>query len=373
MLASAVALVTACHGSPATHHGAGRLTVSIGADGCAVSPRSLAAGPTTISVSEPHPSTVTEVEVGTPRRVLAEVEALAAGQHRSISLDLAAGTYTVSCPGSTLVRRQFLVTGTAPHTATPDPLAAKQLREGVTAYAGWVRRQVAALVTSTRRLDAAVRAGHAAAARALYPAARVRYERVEAVAEGFTVGAENLDTRIDGRASDVPAARWRGFHRIERSLFTLRTTAGAPRYATELDTDVGRLQRLVATAHYQPAQLMDGAVSLLEEIEKTKVTGEEERYSHLDLLDLTANLTGVQEAFVDVQAGLQLLDPALVEQLTGRFAGLDDVLVRYRDPGALGGVVPFDRLSGPDRRGLSEATLALLDPLSTVAAVLVTA
>ena len=38
--------------------------------------------------------------------------------------------------------------------------------------------------------------------------ARPYYEKIEPVAESFTVGSDNLDADIDARAGDVPAAQW---------------------------------------------------------------------------------------------------------------------------------------------------------------------
>ena len=49
---------------------------------------------------------------------------------------------------------------------------------------------------------------------------------------------------------------------------------------------VGRLHVL------QPAQVANGSVDLLGEVAKSKVTGEEERYSHTDLGDFEANVDG---------------------------------------------------------------------------------
>jgi len=49
--------------------------------------------------------------------------------------------------------------------------------------------------------------------------------------------------------------------------------------ARKLVADVEKLQGLAATAEYQPAQLANGASELLDEVGKSKVTGEEDRYS----------------------------------------------------------------------------------------------
>ncbi len=68
--------------------------------------------------------------------------------------------------------------------------------------------------------------------------------------------------------------------------------------------DVNTLAAKAATLDYQPAQLANGSVELLNEVAGSKITGEEDRYSHTDLSDFQGNLTGAYVAF-------KLLRPAL--------------------------------------------------------------
>jgi len=146
-----------------------------------------------------------------------------------------------------------------------------------------------------RTLTHAVRAGDLAKAKRLYGPARISYERIEPVAESFG----SLDPAIDARANDVaPGQRWTAFHRIEQALWAGGTTHGMARYADQLDEDIRELEQKVDAASYQPAQLANGAVELLNEVSKSKITGEEERYSHTDLVDFQANVDGARQAFV---------------------------------------------------------------------------
>ena len=59
--------------------------------------------------------------------------------------------------------------------------------------------------------------------------ARPYYEKIEPVAESFTIGKDNLDADIDARAGDVPASQWTGFHRIEKGLFQAKSLTGLAR------------------------------------------------------------------------------------------------------------------------------------------------
>ena len=86
--------------------------------------------------------------------------------------------------------------------------------------------------------------------------------------------------------------------------------------------DVNTLDSKVQTLTYQPAQLANGAVELLNEVAGSKITGEEDRYSHTDLSDFQGNLTGALVAF-------KLLKPAL--ESTGNKALATTIQQRFAD------------------------------------------
>ena len=94
-------------------------------------------------------------------------------------------------------------------------------------------------------------------------------------------------------------------------------------YADELDEDIDRLAKRVDAASYQPAQVANGAVELLNEVSKSKITGEEERYSHTDLIDFQANVDGAKEAFVLLRPVLSERDASPARTVGARFAAVD--------------------------------------------------
>ena len=61
------------------------------------------------------------------------------------------------------------------------------------------------------------------------------------------------------------------------------------------------------TVELQAVQIANGANELLGEVSASKITGEEERYSHIDLVDFEANVEGAEAAFEAVEP---LLDEA---------------------------------------------------------------
>ena len=150
----------------------------------------------------------------------------------------------------------------------------------------YLEQESAVLVSETKEFTDAVKAGDVAQAKAEFTNARVHYESIEPVAESFG----DLDPEIDAREGDVPDAEWGGFHRIEKQLWVDGNTTGMAPVADKLLTDVKELQAKIPGIDLEPAQIANGAVELLNEVAKSKVTGEEDRYSHTDLYDFAANV-----------------------------------------------------------------------------------
>jgi hypothetical protein len=100
-------------------------------------------------------------------------------------------------------------------------------------------------------LQTALQGTDLTAAQNAYMKARPYYEKIEPVAESFTVGSDNLDNDIDARVDDVPASQWEGFHRIEQGLFQTKSLTGLSTYGAGLLTDVKKLQTLTTGLGYK--------------------------------------------------------------------------------------------------------------------------
>ncbi|HEX3172882.1 MAG TPA: iron uptake system protein EfeO [Solirubrobacterales bacterium] len=226
-------------------------------------------------------------------------------------------------------------------------------------YRDYLEKNTAALVVATKPFVEAVRSGEVDEAKALYAAGRIPYERIEPVAESFG----GLDPRIDVRANDVPASEFGGFHRIEKALWVDNTTAGMAPVAEQLQADVEELQRKVKSVDLQAVQIANGANELLGEVSASKITGEEERYSHIDLVDFEANVEGAEAAFDAVEPLLSAKDPQLAEDIAAHFADLYAALEPYRRGS---GFVPYTELTKTDTRKLAQEIDALAELLSQV-------
>jgi iron uptake system component EfeO len=351
-------------------------------DECKVSHTSAKAGPITFTVANTSATGITEVELVQGQRIVGEKENLAPGLAAvSFTSTLSGGTYAVSCPGATTESIPFTVTGKAAAASTSD--AATLLTAGTKTYGEYVTTTLGDMVTAVENLQTAVDSGNVAAAKKQYALARPFYEKVESDVEGFvlpgtspTDNAGNLDYLIDMRASNLdPKVGWSGFHAIERDLWQGgRITATTKKYATDLTAHVEKLTTLAKTLTYKPEDLANGAAGLLEEVQTSKIKGEEEDFSHLDLVDFAANVEGAEQAFANLQPGLEKIDPTLTQQVADRFTAVTDALKQYQDAKQAGGYELYtSAVRTKDAASLSQVVQSLQEPLSKIAEKVATA
>ncbi len=332
--------------------------------GCVPDHTHLAAGGVTVNVTNVDATAVSEVEILSGHRIVGEKENLPPGLSGEFAVTLQSGEYTLYCPGASPERRTLTVTGKA---APVDESMAALLKTATGNYGDYVTTQVGYLLTKTKELNKTLHSGNLQKAKVAYAEARPFYEKIEPVAESFTVGKESLDADIDARINDVPKDQWSGFHRIEKGLFADESLKGLGEYGDQLVSDVKRLQKLVTDLTYQPTELANGAQELLDEVAASKITGEEERYSHIDLLDIANNVEGSEQAFAQLQPALKRIDPELTKKISQRFTALDELVGTYRSKTDPSGYVRYNALDTSDTRKLAAAVKAVQEPLSQVA------
>ena len=359
LVAASGLLLAGCGVTESTKAKAGSngVTISVTDDGCLPSPNSAKAGPLTFTVKNKNSSHVSEAELMQNGLILGEKENLTPGLSGSFSLRLQPGEYVVNCPNAKNDQATFTVTGKSSDTGTADESA----QTAVDAYDKYVNNQAKTLVARVAPFVAAVKAGDIVKAKSLYAPARTYYEMIEPVAESFG----DLDPEIDARVNDVANPKqWTGFHRIEKALWQDNSLAGMGPMADKLSADISKLQKLTASAKFQPAQIANGSVGLLDEVAKSKITGEEDRYSHTDLWDFDANVAGAREAFAVLQPVLQKKDPKLVSTINAQFGTVLKALEKYRQGGVY---VNYSTVGAADRRQLTTIVTALSESLSKVA------
>jgi iron uptake system component EfeO len=335
--------------------------VTAGDATCETTHTQIASGNRTFSVKNTG-SQITEVYVyGSGDRVIGEVENIGPSTSRDLVVELTPGRYQVACKPGMIgkgIRQPLAVTGQV--VAQP---ANAQLTAAVDGYRRFVTSETRTLSQLTVPFAAAIKAGDIARAKRLYATTRVHYERIEPIAESFP----ELDTAIDIRADGVTKGqKWTGFHRLERDLWQKGDISKDGPLADQLVADVRKLEATIATVKITPDELGNGARSLLDEVAKGKVTGEEERYSHTDLFDFQGNLDGAKTAYAELRPIVVARDPVFAKLLDDRFATLQTLLSTHATKD---GFKLYTDLTRAEIRALAARVDAVAEPLSRVTAV----
>jgi iron uptake system component EfeO len=343
--------------------GPAEITVTASDTTCALSGTEAVTGPSTFVITN-NGTKVTEFYVyGEGDRVIGEVENISPGLQRKLIVQLAQpGTYQTACkPGMVGdgIRGDFKVAGEAVRVNDEG-----RFKEASDSYKRYVISQTDALVPATEAFVTAVKAKDIAAAKAQYPTARSYYERIEPAAESFP---NDLDPRIDQREADLePGQKWTGFHRLEKDLSVTGPQPDTNAIADQLVADVKELDAGVKAPEYKidSTQIAGGAQRLLDEIAASKITGEEDIFSHTDLWDFKANVEGSQTAVASVRPILDERNADLGKRVGQRFAEVDALLGKYRRQGD--GFISYDKVTQPQRQELSRAIDALSKEVSEV-------
>lgn len=279
---------------------------------------------------------------------------------------LLAGTVlTAACGNTEDAKKEDATAKTAEQPKTEQV----QLDQEVAAYKEFAIDQLDKFTSSTEDFVNAVKAGDMKKAKEIYPVARMYFERSEPIAESFG----DLDPRIDARLADIKdegkgEEDWSGYHKLERALWVEKTTKGYEKVADQLLADSKELRARVETVEVTPKLMVNGAVDLLNEVSTSKITGEEEIYSHTDLYDFKANIEGAEKIFTILEKKIQDKDPALAENLTKQFKNVNELLAKHETKD--GGFVSYTKLKKEDTQALSLAVNQLGEPLAQMGTIL---
>lgn len=348
------------------------LTVSITDDSCEVSASTATSGTVTFTATNDGES-VNEFEILADDllRIVGEKENITPGQTVDYVVSLEPGTYYTECKpgmvGEGVGTTEFTVTGEAVEVDADEQ---EQIDTAVANYISYIKDQVGELVTDVAAFTDAYASGDDDTARSLFASTRTHYERIEPTAEAFG----DLDPKIDYRepmaAEDGIA--FTGFHRIEKDLwapdgFTPSTDEERQELADGLVANVQDLYDLVYADDFSVtiADISNGAIGLLDEVASSKITGEEDEFSHTDLWDFQANVEGASVAYGnvrDIAASKGDEGAELVDEIDAQFDALNALLAQY---GSLDeGFVSYDELTDAQVKELSDGVNALAEPLS---------
>lgn len=320
------------------------------------------------------------------RRIVGEVENIAPGASRTLTVLTQPGEYFTLCKpgmvGAGVGRASFSVSG-EPVAISGEDAQVKESAVGL--YAAFVKDQVEQLVPATEEFVAAYTSGDDEEARTLFPQVRAHYERIEPVAESLG----DLDPRIDYREVNAREENldWTGFHRIEKDLWVPApdalnsdgssawqdwapsTPAQRAEFGDLLLADVAELNEYVHSDAFEQTltdggigSISNGAIALLDEVATGKITGEEDWWSGTDLYDFQANLEGSRNTYLIVRDFAATQDPALVDEIDAGYAALETSLAEH---GSLAtSFIHYREVTDADKRELSDQLNALAEPLS---------
>lgn len=235
------------------------------------------------------------------------------------------------------------------------------------AYKDFTTEQLDKFLADTEKFVEAVKADDIEKAKEIYPTARMYYERSEPVAESFG----DLDPKIDARLADMKEENkedeWSGYHKIEKALWEDNTTKDMAPVADQLLKDTKELRAKVDTVDVTPKLMLQGSIDLLNEVSSSKITGEEEIYSHTDLYDFKANIEGAEKIFEIFKDKVADKDKKLADTTQERFDNVNKLLDQYKTKD--GGYEDYTKLSKDETKKLSEAVDKLGESLSQMAVI----
>ncbi|MET9660625.1 iron uptake system protein EfeO [Streptomyces sp. NPDC006510] len=363
--AATVAALTAVTGCAQKSDGKGDGAVQVVAkdDSCEVSKTKLPAGHIELAVQNKG-SKVTEVYVLFPDdRIVAERENIGPGTKANITAEIKAGSYEIACkPGMKGhgIRQKLEITGGTAAKRSPE------MDKAVAEYRTYVQAQADETLPKAKKFTDAVAAGDIEAAKKIYADSRLGWERTEPVAESFGDIDPKVDIREDGLED---GQKWTGWHRLEKALWQDKKLGAEEKaLGPVLYKDLLDWQKRVGTADITPTSMANGAKELLDEVATGKVTGEEERYSHTDLIDFKGNVEGAEKSYELLKPIASKNDAALTTTLDKRFAELNTLLDKYRKDKSSYEFTSYEKVGKADRKELSDAVNALAEPLSRLAA-----
>ncbi|MFJ6935890.1 iron uptake system protein EfeO [Streptomyces sp. NPDC101132] len=365
--AAALTAVTGC-AEKSDAKGEGGISVTATDTACEVSKKEFPAGKVVLEV-ENKGSKVTEVYVLFPDdRIVTERENIGPGTKATITAEIKAGDYAIACkPGmkGDGIRQAVKATGKGATAVKRSP----ELDAAVAEYRKWVQQQADETLPKVKVFTDAVKAGDIEAAKKAYADSRIGWERTEPVAESFG----DIDPKVDVREDGLEAGQeWTGWHKLEKALWADKKIGDAEKkLADTLVADLTDWQKRVGKAEITPTSMANGAKELLDEVASGKVTGEEERYSHTDLVDFKANVEGAQKSYELLKPVAAKNDPALAAELDKQFAAMNTLLDKYRADKNSYVFVSYDTVGKDQRKELSDGVSALGEPLSKLAAAVV--
>ncbi|MBT9304042.1 iron uptake system protein EfeO [Pseudomonas sp. TAE6080] len=256
--------------------------------------------------------------------VVEERENIAPGLSQVINANLLPGDYAITCGLLSNPR------GTLHVTPTAESDAQAKAKPSMIAFIGplsefrvYLSSQSGALIKAVTALEQAMIAGDLTQAQALYLPAREAYQHLAPAAQRLAELDNAINARADYFEKREQDPAFSGFHRLEYGLFAQHSLDGLTPIAQRLVGDVTTLKQQLLAQSLPPEQLVSIVVRNLNSLADVRAaSGEEERYSHLDLNGFAANLE-VARKVVD------LMRPLLAKSAADLLPGIDSAISTF--------------------------------------------
>ena len=349
----------AASGASAAANADGSVSIAVNDAACEPMALTVPSGQTVFNIQN-NSGRKLEWEILKGVMVVDERENIAPGLADKMTVTLLPGEYEMTCGLLTNPRGKLTVTGSG-FKANASQADMAKLEQPLAEYKAYVQAEAKDLVAKTTEFTAAVKAGNIAKAKSLFAATRYHYERIEPIAELFN----ELDPAIDAREDDFKQGpkdpAFTGFHRIEYALWVENSTAGVNDIADKLLADVKTLQQEIDLLSFPPNKVVGGAAVLVEEVAGSKISGEEDRYSHTDLSDFQANIEGAQKIVDLFRPLIAEKNQALLDKTDANFKTVNEILAKYQ---TANGFETYDKLTAADRKALQAPINALAEDLA---------
>ena len=299
------------------------IAVTIHAHACEPNALTVPAGPASFRIINRSDRAV-EWEILDGVLVVEERENIAPGLSQVINANLQPGDYAITCGLLSNPR------GTLHVTPTAESEAQAKAKPSMVAFIGplsefrvYLSSQGGALIKAVSALEQAIAAGDLAQAQALYLPAREAYQRLAPAAQRLAEQDNAINARADYFEKREQDPAFSGFHRLEYGLFEQHTLGDLTPIAQRLLADVTTLKQQLLAQSLPPEQLVSILVRNLNSLADVRAaSGEEERYSHLDLNGFAANLV-VARKVVD------LMRPLLAKSAADLLPGIDSAISAF--------------------------------------------
>lgn len=297
--------------------------------------------------------------------VIEERENIAPGLSQVINANLAPGDYVITCGLLSNPR------GTLHVTPTAESQASAKARPSMVAFIGplsefrvYLSGQSNALIKAVDALSQAIASGDLQQAQAQYVPAREAYQRLAPAAQRLA----ELDNAINARADHFEKREqdpgFSGFHRLEYGLFEQRSTQGLAPIAEQLHANAVQLKQQLLAQSLPPEQLVNTVSRTLHNLADTRAaSGEEERYSHIDLNGFAANLATTRKVVDLLRPLLAKNNADILRKIDAASSALDAELSNLKTDK---GYLTYDTVSAAQRQEISHKAKALADALDGI-------